>query len=67
MLTIQEFGCFVEIPLCTDGMCPISELADFRVKRVEDIIELWYGSHAAIPLAAVSGLAVNAGVATQEP
>jgi polyribonucleotide nucleotidyltransferase len=33
-------GCFVEILPGKDGMCHISELADFRVKRVEDIVKM---------------------------
>ena len=39
-VTIQEFGCFVEILPGKDGMCHISELADFRVKRVEDVVKM---------------------------
>jgi polyribonucleotide nucleotidyltransferase len=40
VVTIKEFGCFVEILPGKDGMCHISELADFRVKRVEDIVKV---------------------------
>ncbi len=34
---IKEFGAFVEILPGLEGLCHISELADFRVKSVEDI------------------------------
>ncbi|MDO9542487.1 MAG: polyribonucleotide nucleotidyltransferase [Kiritimatiellia bacterium] len=37
---IKEFGAFVEIFSGTDGLVHISELADFRVGRVEDICKL---------------------------
>ncbi|MBI3985981.1 MAG: polyribonucleotide nucleotidyltransferase [Lentisphaerae bacterium] len=37
---IKEFGCFVEIFPGTDGLVHISELADFRVNRVEDICKM---------------------------
>ena len=40
VVNIKEFGCFVEILPGKDGMCHISELADFRVKRVEDIVKM---------------------------
>ena len=40
MVTIQEFGCFVEILPGKDGMCHISKLADFRVMHVEDIVKV---------------------------
>ena len=35
--TIKEFGAFVEILPGIDGMCHISEMADHRVRRVEDV------------------------------
>lgn len=35
--TIRDFGAFVEIMPGKDGLVHISELADFRVNRVEDI------------------------------
>jgi polyribonucleotide nucleotidyltransferase len=35
---IMEFGAFVEILPGTDGLVHISELADQRVNRVEDIV-----------------------------
>lgn len=37
---IKEFGAFVEILPGKDGLVHISELADFRVKQVEDICKL---------------------------
>jgi polyribonucleotide nucleotidyltransferase len=40
VVNIKEFGCFVELLPGKDGMCHISELADFRVKRVEDIVKM---------------------------
>ena len=33
VVTIKEFGCFVEVMPGKDGLCHISELADFRVNR----------------------------------
>jgi len=36
---ILEFGAFIEILPGTDGLCHISELAEGRVERVEDILE----------------------------
>ena len=40
IVTIKEFGCFVEVMPGKDGMVHISELADFRVNRVEDILKV---------------------------
>jgi polyribonucleotide nucleotidyltransferase len=40
IVTIKEFGCFVEVLPGKDGMVHISELADFRVNRVEDILKV---------------------------
>ena len=40
VVTIKEFGCFVEIMPGKDGLCHISELADFRVNRTEDIVKV---------------------------
>lgn len=37
VVTIREFGCFVEIMPGRDGMVHISELANMHVERVEDI------------------------------
>ena len=39
-MNIKEFGCFVEILPGKDGMCHISELADRRVNRVEDVVKM---------------------------
>src|SRR5713226_6749098 len=39
VVTIKEFGAFVEVLPGKDGMVHISELADFRVNRVEDVIK----------------------------
>ena len=39
VVTIKEFGCFVEVMPGKDGMVHISELADFRVNRVEDVVK----------------------------
>jgi len=39
-VNIKEFGCFVEILPGKDGMCHISELADRRVNRVEDVVKM---------------------------
>lgn len=40
VVTIKEFGCFVEFLPGKDGLCHISELANFRVKMTEDIVKL---------------------------
>jgi polyribonucleotide nucleotidyltransferase len=40
VVTIKEFGCFVEFLPGKDGLCHISELANFRVKKVEDIVKM---------------------------
>ncbi|MSR66295.1 MAG: polyribonucleotide nucleotidyltransferase [Pedosphaera sp.] len=40
VVTIKEFGCFVEFLPGQDGLCHISELANFRVKRTEDVVKL---------------------------
>jgi polyribonucleotide nucleotidyltransferase len=40
IVTIKEFGCFVEVLPGKDGMVHISELADFRINRVEDILKV---------------------------
>jgi len=37
---IKEFGCFVEILPGKEGLVHISELANFRVNRVEDVVKL---------------------------
>lgn len=40
VVTIKEFGCFVEVMPGKDGLCHISELADFRVNKVEDVVKM---------------------------
>lgn len=40
VVSIKEFGCFVEVFPGKDGLCHISELANFRVKQVEDIVKI---------------------------
>jgi polyribonucleotide nucleotidyltransferase len=37
---IKEFGAFIEILPGKDGLLHISEIADYRVKQVEDVIKL---------------------------
>lgn len=37
---IKEFGCFVECTPGKEGLCHISELADFRVRRTEDVVKM---------------------------
>ena len=40
VVTIKEFGAFVEFLPGKDGLCHVSELANFRVKQVEDIVKM---------------------------
>src|SRR5512139_3005492 len=40
VVTIKDFGAFVEFLPGKDGLCHISELANFRVKQVEDIVKM---------------------------
>ena len=40
VVSIKEFGAFVEVLPGKDGLCHISELADFRVNRVEDVVKM---------------------------
>ncbi len=37
---IADFGAFVEIIPGTEGLCHISELEHFRVRRVEDVVQM---------------------------
>src|SRR5205807_552811 len=37
VVSVKEFGAFVEVFAGRDGLVHISELADFRVKRTEDV------------------------------
>ncbi len=45
VVSVKEFGAFVELLPGKDGLCHISELADFRVNQTEDIAkvgdEIW--------------------------
>lgn len=40
VVSIKEFGCFVEVLPGKDGLCHISELADVRVNKVEDVVKV---------------------------
>jgi polyribonucleotide nucleotidyltransferase len=40
VVSIKEFGAFVEVLPGRDGLVHISELADFRVKTVEDVVKI---------------------------
>src|ERR1700731_508655 len=40
VVSIKEFGAFVEVLPGKDGLVHISELADFRVKRTEDVVKI---------------------------
>ena len=40
VVSIKEFGAFVEVFPGRDGLVHISELADFRVKRTEDVANI---------------------------
>jgi polyribonucleotide nucleotidyltransferase len=40
VVSIKEFGAFIEIAPGTDGMCHISEMADGYVKSVEDVVRM---------------------------
>ncbi|MBM3857028.1 MAG: polyribonucleotide nucleotidyltransferase [Verrucomicrobia bacterium] len=40
VVSIKEFGCFVEVLPGKDGLCHVSELADIRVNKVEDIVKV---------------------------
>ena len=40
VVSIKEFGCFVEIAPETDGLCHVSELSDQYVDRVEDYVKM---------------------------
>jgi polyribonucleotide nucleotidyltransferase len=40
VVSIKEFGAFVEIAPETDGLCHVSELSDGYVSRVEDVIKM---------------------------
>ena len=40
MVSIKEFGAFVEVLPGKDGLCHISELAEQRVNRTEDVVKV---------------------------
>jgi polyribonucleotide nucleotidyltransferase len=40
VVSIKEFGAFVEVMPGKDGLVHISELADFRVNRTEDVVKI---------------------------
>ncbi|SVD50806.1 uncharacterized protein METZ01_LOCUS403660, partial [marine metagenome] len=40
VVTIKDFGCFVEFLPGRDGLVHVSELATSRVKHVEDIVQM---------------------------
>jgi polyribonucleotide nucleotidyltransferase len=40
VVSIREFGAFIEIAPETDGLCHVSELSDRYVENVEDVIKL---------------------------
>lgn len=40
VVSTKEFGAFVEVLPGKDGLCHISELADFRVNRTEDVVKV---------------------------
>ena len=37
---VKDFGAFVECLPGKEGLCHISELADFRVRRTEDVVKM---------------------------
>ncbi len=40
VVSTKEFGCFVEVLPGKEGLVHISELADFRVRRTEDVVKV---------------------------
>jgi polyribonucleotide nucleotidyltransferase len=40
VVSIKEFGAFVEVLPGKDGLVHVSELADFRLKNVEDVVKI---------------------------
>ncbi len=40
VVSTKEFGCFVEVLPGKEGLVHISELADFRVKKTEDVVRV---------------------------
>ncbi|MFI0347979.1 MAG: polyribonucleotide nucleotidyltransferase [Chthoniobacterales bacterium] len=39
VVSVKEFGCFVEVMPGKDGLCHISELTEGRVNKVEDVVK----------------------------
>ncbi|HAB15868.1 MAG TPA: hypothetical protein DCE44_05405 [Verrucomicrobiales bacterium] len=40
VVSIKDFGAFVEFAPGAEGLVHVSELANFRVKKVEDIVQM---------------------------
>ncbi len=40
VVSIKDFGAFIEIAPDTDGLCHVSELSDMYVKNVEDVVKV---------------------------
>src|SRR5439155_21954047 len=40
VVSIKDFGAFVEIAAETDGLCHVSELSDKYVDRVDDVVKM---------------------------
>ncbi|MEI6872289.1 MAG: polyribonucleotide nucleotidyltransferase, partial [Verrucomicrobiota bacterium] len=40
VVSLKEFGAFVEVLPGKDGLCHISELADFRVAKTDDVVKV---------------------------
>ena len=40
VVRLTDFGCFVEVLPGTDGMVHISQLADYRVEKVSDVVKM---------------------------
>ena len=40
VISIKDFGAFIELTPGTDGLCHISELSDGYIKRVNDVCEI---------------------------
>jgi polyribonucleotide nucleotidyltransferase len=40
VVRIESYGCFVQIAPGVDGMVHISQLADYRVNKVEDVVQM---------------------------
>lgn len=39
VVSVKDFGCFIEVLPGKEGLCHISELANFRVKKTDDIVK----------------------------